>query len=187
MFFLRSLTRCSHGRLLCGGDVCAKVEWWEASQERIWKKRLQREGTTCAKLLLWVNPGFWVRGRAEVWDVRGIPWQEVRKSQCEVYSALWSPLLLGLILAWRRRWQPTPVFLPGESHGWRSLVGYSPRVAKNLTWLSDFIFTLTFTSACKRDFPGNKTVLQVVAQVGRLYRSCRVMLGMTKLNSTVWC
>ena len=24
-----------------------------------------------------------------------------------------------------RKWQPTPVFLPGESHGWRSLVGYS--------------------------------------------------------------
>ena len=26
----------------------------------------------------------------------------------------------------RRKWQPTPVFLPGKSHGWRSLVGYSP-------------------------------------------------------------
>ena len=30
-------------------------------------------------------------------------------------------------IPWRRKWQPTPVFfLPGESHGWRSLVGYSP-------------------------------------------------------------
>ena len=27
----------------------------------------------------------------------------------------------------RRQWQPTPVFLPGSSHGWRSLVGCSPR------------------------------------------------------------
>ena len=27
---------------------------------------------------------------------------------------------------WRRAWQPTPVFLNGESHGQRSLVGYSP-------------------------------------------------------------
>ena len=27
---------------------------------------------------------------------------------------------------WRRKWQPTPVYLPGESHGQRSLVGYSP-------------------------------------------------------------
>ena len=28
-------------------------------------------------------------------------------------------------ISWRRAWQPTPVFLPGESHGQRSLVGYS--------------------------------------------------------------
>ena len=34
-------------------------------------------------------------------------------------------LWVGKIL-WRRKWQPTPVFLPGESHGQRSLVGYSP-------------------------------------------------------------
>src|SRR5574337_1077845 len=27
---------------------------------------------------------------------------------------------------WRRKWQPTPAFLPGESHGWKSLVGCSP-------------------------------------------------------------
>ena len=26
----------------------------------------------------------------------------------------------------RRKWQPTPVLLPGKSHGWRSLAGYSP-------------------------------------------------------------
>ena len=29
-------------------------------------------------------------------------------------------------IAWRRAWQPTPVLLPGESHGQRSLEGYSP-------------------------------------------------------------
>ena len=40
---------------------------------------------------------------------------------------------LGLLFAshlhhepWRRTWQPTPVFFPGESHGQRSLAGYSP-------------------------------------------------------------
>ena len=32
----------------------------------------------------------------------------------------------------RRAWQPTPVFLPGESHGQRSLVGYSPYGHKDL-------------------------------------------------------
>ena len=29
-------------------------------------------------------------------------------------------------IPWRRAWQPTPVVLPGEFHGQRSLVGYSP-------------------------------------------------------------
>ena len=29
-------------------------------------------------------------------------------------------------IPWRRTWQPTPGFLPGKSHGQRSLVGYSP-------------------------------------------------------------
>ena len=29
-------------------------------------------------------------------------------------------------IPWRRAWQPTPVFWPGESYGWRSLAGYSP-------------------------------------------------------------
>ena len=29
-------------------------------------------------------------------------------------------------IPWRRAWQPTSVFLPGESHRQRSLVGYSP-------------------------------------------------------------
>ena len=34
-------------------------------------------------------------------------------------------LWVGKIL-WRREWQPTPVFLPGESHGQRNLAGYTP-------------------------------------------------------------
>ena len=29
-------------------------------------------------------------------------------------------------IPWRRAWQPTPVLLPGESHGQRSLMGYGP-------------------------------------------------------------
>ena len=34
--------------------------------------------------------------------------------------------LLELINEWRKQWHPTPVLLPGKSHGWRSLVGCSP-------------------------------------------------------------
>ena len=33
---------------------------------------------------------------------------------------------------WRRKWHPTPVLLPGKSHGQRSLVGYSPWGRKDL-------------------------------------------------------
>ena len=37
-------------------------------------------------------------------------------------------------ISWRRAWQPTPVFLPGEAHGCSSLVGYTvPRAAKSQT------------------------------------------------------
>ena len=29
-------------------------------------------------------------------------------------------------VSWRRKWQPTPVFLPGKSHGHKNLPGYNP-------------------------------------------------------------
>ena len=35
-------------------------------------------------------------------------------------------------ISWRSKWQPTPVFLPGKSHGQRNLVGYSPWSHKEL-------------------------------------------------------
>ena len=49
--------------------------------------------------------------------------------------------------SWRRAWQPTPVFLPGESHGQKNLVGYSPWRHKE----SDTTEQLsTHTDACLR-------------------------------------
>ena len=45
-------------------------------------------------------------------------------------------------IPWRRKWQPTPVLLPGESHGGRSLLGYSPWGHKE----SDTTEQLHFTS-----------------------------------------
>ena len=49
----------------------------------------------------------------------------------------WNPTIswVGKIL-WKRKWQPTPVFLPGESHGQRSLAGGSPWWCKSWTWLN---------------------------------------------------
>ena len=66
-------------------------------------------------------------------------------------------------IPWRRKWQPTPVFLPGESHGRRRLVGYSPRGCKELDtterlhfqtssqysimWMSKFIYLVSQMSS----------------------------------------
>ena len=44
----------------------------------------------------------------------------------------------------RRQWQPTPVLLPGKSHGRRSLVGCLHGVTKSRAQLSDFTFTFHF-------------------------------------------
>ena len=44
--------------------------------------------------------------------------------QCQRYKRCGFDSSIGKV-PWRRTWQPTPVFLFGESHGQRSLVGYS--------------------------------------------------------------
>ena len=46
-------------------------------------------------------------------------------------------------IPWRRKWQPTPVLLPGKSHGQRSLVGCSPwgRKESNMTEQLHFHFS----------------------------------------------
>ena len=49
-------------------------------------------------------------------------------------------LSLFSFMHWRRKWQPTPVLLPGKSHGQSSLVGCSHGVTKSQTRLSDFTF-----------------------------------------------
>ena len=57
-----------------------------------------------------------------------IPWME-KSSGLQSMGSLWvghdqaTSLSLFSFMHWRRKWQPTPVFLPGESQGQRSLVG----------------------------------------------------------------
>ena len=52
-------------------------------------------------------------------------------------------------IPWRRKWQPTPVFLPGKFHGWRSLVGYSPWGRKELDTTERLHFLSFFTLLTK--------------------------------------
>ena len=58
----------------------------------------------------------------------------------------------------RRQWQPTPVLLPGKSHGQRSLVGCSPWSRKERTRLRDFIFTFHF-HALEKEMATHSSVL----------------------------
>ena len=62
--------------------------------------------------------------------VSGLPrWLTGKESACQAGDPEDAGLIPGLI-PWRKKWQPTPVFLPGKPHGQRQLVGYSSWVAK---------------------------------------------------------
>ena len=62
-------------------------------------------------------------------------------------------LSLFTFMHWRRKWQPTPVLLPGKSHGQRSLVGCSPwgRYESDVTKRLHFHFSLS----CNGEGNGN--------------------------------
>ena len=51
-------------------------------------------------------------------------WLSGKESTCKCGRHQFDPWVRKML--WRRKWQPTPIFLPGKSHGQRSLVGYSP-------------------------------------------------------------
>ena len=80
----------------------------------------------------WKQAGFSVWDRA--WIILGFPGGARAKElacQCRRRKRRRFDPWVGKI-PWRRKWQPTPVFLPGESRGQRSLAGYSPWGHKEL-------------------------------------------------------
>ena len=82
----------------------------------------------------------------DIWDVGGFdPW--VRK------------------IPWRRKWQPTPVFLPGESHGQRSLVGHSSWGPKRMTWLKHTHLILS-TVLCEQELFVYQRLDKIMKPVG---------------------
>ena len=61
----------------------------------------------------------------------GLPWWLTGKEfTCQCRRCRFKPWVRKT--PWRRKWQPTPVFLPGESHGQRSLAGYGPQCPEEL-------------------------------------------------------
>ena len=64
-------------------------------------------------------------------DFLGFPGgSEVKKKKKQLLPMQIPGSIPGLEDPWRKKWQPMPVFLPGKSHGQRSLVDYSPWVAR---------------------------------------------------------
>ena len=66
-----------------------------------------------------------------IWGVPGGTSVEKPICQCRRHERPGFDPWVGKI-PWRRAWQPTPVLLPGKSHGQRSLAGYSPQGCKEL-------------------------------------------------------
>ena len=63
--------------------------------------------------------------------------KQIWKYNALLFTTYWIIRDIGLIPGsgrspWRRKWHPTPIFLPGKFHGHRSLMGYSPRGLKEL-------------------------------------------------------
>ena len=69
--------------------------------------------------------------------IYGLPWWlSGKESTCQCRRPRFDPWVWKI--PWRKKWQPTLGFLPGESHAQRSLAGFGPyRVAKCGTRLSN--------------------------------------------------
>ena len=63
-------------------------------------------------------------------------WLSGKESACQNRRHGFDPWV-GKI-PWRKKWQPTPVFLPAKSHGQKSLAGINHGVRKSQTWLSNW-------------------------------------------------
>src|SRR5574340_538021 len=72
---------------------------------------LEKAMATHSSVLAWRIPGMGEPGRLQ------------SMGSLRVRHDLATSLSLFTFMHWRRKWQPTPVFLPGESQGWGSLVG----------------------------------------------------------------
>ena len=74
-------------------------------------------------------------------------------------------------IPWRRAWQPTPVFLPGESHGQRSLARYGPWGCKELdtTEVTYHMCIINIYVYYKHmDFPGGSAGKESACNAGNL-------------------
>ena len=107
-----------------------------AKSEQVYKPTQQ----LLTRLLLWNCVTTWqspteTHLKKKKKKKKGLPtYISGKESACRCRRCRFHPWVRKI--PWRRKWQPTPVFLPGKPLGRRSLVGYSLWVAKSRTRLS---------------------------------------------------
>ena len=88
-----------------------KIKWHNILFVGLWGKMMEKAMAPHYSTLAWKIPWTEEPGRLQS---MGSP---------RVGHDWATSLSLFIFMHWRGKWQPTPVFLPGESQGWRSLVG----------------------------------------------------------------
>ena len=98
--------------------------------------------------------------------VSGLPWWLSGKQLiCQCKRCGFNPWV-GKIL-WRRAWQPTPVLLPGEFHGQRSLASYSPWGCKESDTTERLILLLSLVAQRAKNPPANARDVGSIPGLGR--------------------
>ena len=118
----------------------------------------------------------------------GLPWWlRDKKFACSCRRFGFDPWLVKI--PWKRKWQPTPVFLPGKSHGQRSLVGYSPWDCKSWTWLSDWTTTATTKGLSHSLTCGGVDVTSHITHMPLAFKpvSPSVLCSHLRTSNFCWC
>ena len=106
-------------------------------------------------------------------------WPSDKESACQCRRCGLNPWVRKM--PWRRKWQPTPVFLPGIFHSQRSLAGYSP-------WGRRELDTTEHISVTWKPYFGTKLWihhLPVLLHLSELWLSCPRM-GNSRFTSLCW-
>ena len=150
--------QCACCRRLLGGRA-------EEDEDRLW--------VAGRPLPIWAepteprNPAFFLLLRWQVVLHTITTWENLLPSDslqtgialvCPALSPHHHPLCLPLCVFWRRQWHPTPVLLPGKSHGQRSLVGCSPWGLEELDMTERLHFTFLF-HALEKEMATHSSVL----------------------------
>ena len=85
-------------------------------------------------------------------------------------------------IPWRRKWKPTPVFLPGKSHGQKSLAGYSPWGHKE----SDMTEQLNNNNSKMRLWQGGKGFFIMRSTFKNIYADCLKKKENKRYGAEMW-